>query len=188
MWTEPGWAPGDLIAHAAPSWPSSPARDPSTQSPGQQVKPLSQAGCTTSAASRGQAATAPFPLAPSLHALSCSKDAGGPEEGSGCSGESPGKELPDSAEHRGGRSSTGGSFFSVFAPNLLLPPHPLLLLFFFFSSALFSSSSPPSSSSPILFHLLFLFFSPIFIFSSSPSTPPSPSPPSSPSLSSSPPP
>ncbi|XP_046758420.1 borealin-like [Gallus gallus] len=36
-WTEPGWGPGDLIAHAASSRPSSPAPGPSTPSRGQQV-------------------------------------------------------------------------------------------------------------------------------------------------------
>lgn len=37
-WTEPGWGPGDLIAHAASSRPSSPAPGPSTPSRGQQVQ------------------------------------------------------------------------------------------------------------------------------------------------------
>ncbi|XP_065514278.1 fas-binding factor 1 homolog isoform X2 [Caloenas nicobarica] len=36
-WTEPGWGLGDLMAHGAPSWPSSPALDPNTQSEEQQV-------------------------------------------------------------------------------------------------------------------------------------------------------
>lgn len=40
-WTEPGWGPGDLIAHAASSRPSSPAPGPSTPSRGQQVQPPS---------------------------------------------------------------------------------------------------------------------------------------------------
>ncbi|XP_065514276.1 uncharacterized protein LOC136002966 [Caloenas nicobarica] len=36
-WTEPGWGLGDLMAHGAPSWPSSPALDPNTQSEEQQI-------------------------------------------------------------------------------------------------------------------------------------------------------
>ncbi|XP_065510722.1 uncharacterized protein LOC136000710 isoform X3 [Caloenas nicobarica] len=35
-WTEPGWGLGDLMAHGAPSWPSSPALDPNTHSEEQQ--------------------------------------------------------------------------------------------------------------------------------------------------------
>ena len=128
------------------------------------------------------------------HALSCSKDTGLPEEGSGCSWESPGKELPASAEHRGGLSGAltltaqeeacSASLLQTCCSHLTLfflsssffssPP----LLFFLLLLHLFSSS-PPSSSSPLLLHLLFLFlfFSSFFIFSAS-----------SPSLSSSPPP
>ncbi|XP_065500574.1 uncharacterized protein LOC135994167 [Caloenas nicobarica] len=36
-WTEPGWGLGDLMAHGAPSWPSSPALDPNTQLEEQQA-------------------------------------------------------------------------------------------------------------------------------------------------------
>ncbi|XP_065496236.1 uncharacterized protein LOC135991480 [Caloenas nicobarica] len=36
-WTEPEWGLGDLMAHGAPSWPSSPALDPNTQSEEQQA-------------------------------------------------------------------------------------------------------------------------------------------------------
>ncbi|XP_065510741.1 uncharacterized protein LOC136000720 isoform X2 [Caloenas nicobarica] len=35
-WTEPGWGVGDIMAHGAPSWPSSPALDPNTHSEEQQ--------------------------------------------------------------------------------------------------------------------------------------------------------
>ncbi|XP_065495444.1 uncharacterized protein LOC135991094 isoform X2 [Caloenas nicobarica] len=45
-WTEPGWGLGDLMAHGAPSWPSSPALDPNTQSKEQQVQaPTRCPGC-----------------------------------------------------------------------------------------------------------------------------------------------
>lgn len=127
-------------------------------------------GGVSSTASRGQAGTAPFSFAPSLHALSCSKDTGLPEEGSGYSRESPRKELPDAAEHRSGLSSTlspecaGGCLFCL-CYNLVTPTSS-------FSSACVLFSSPPPSL--ILLHLLFLFLSSscFFILSSSLSSSP----------------